>query len=46
MASTLNVSGLDVYDLGGEHLTTPISLSTGNHNYEINYQNNSIYRYL
>lgn len=38
MAGTGTSSSNDVYDLGGEHLTTPISLATGKHNYTVNYQ--------
>lgn len=41
MAGTATSSGDNIVDLGGEHLTTPISLSTGKHNYTLDY-NNSI----
>lgn len=39
MAGTGTATGNSVVDLGSENLTTPISLSTGTHNYTINYQN-------
>jgi len=42
MAGTGTASGNDIYDLGGEHLTTPISLSTGKHNYTVNYQSTNV----
>jgi len=46
MAGTAIGPGDNIIDLGGEHLTTPISLATGTHSYTINYSQSPLDKFI